>query len=150
MLVVDTNVLLYAADKDSEFHAACRSYLEKMRERAAPTYLSWNVCYEFIRVCTHPRVYRSPWTSSRAWGFISALLQGPGFGVLTATDRHSEVLRETLGELPDLRGNLIHDLHTAVLMREHGISQICTRDTDFHRFPFVRVVDPLRITQDQS
>ena len=34
-----------------------------------------------------------------------------------------------------LRGNLFHDLHTAVAMRENGVSRICTRDTDFHRFP---------------
>jgi predicted nucleic acid-binding protein len=32
---------------------------------------------------------------------------------------------------------------TAVLMREHGIQRIITRDSDFHRFSFVQVVDPL-------
>ena len=32
---------------------------------------------------------------------------------------------------------------TEDLMREHGIRQICTRDTDFHRFPFLQVIDPL-------
>ena len=45
-------------------------------------------------------------------------------------------------EVPDLRGNLVHDAHTAVLMREHGVRDIFTRDTDFHRFPFLRVIDP--------
>lgn len=34
-------------------------------------------------------------------------------------------------------------------MREHGVSRICTRDTDFHRFPFLSVVDPLRIGVDR-
>ena len=30
----------------------------------------------------------------------------------------------------------MHDLHTAVLMREHAVSRICTRDTGVHRrFP---------------
>jgi predicted nucleic acid-binding protein len=28
-------------------------------------------------------------------------------------------------------------------MREHGIKMIYTRDTDFHRFPFLQVVDPI-------
>ena len=64
--------------------------------------------------------------------------------MLRATDRHRAVLTQTLSELPDVRGNLIHDLHTAVLMREHGVSRICTRDTDFHRFPFLEVIDPIR------
>ena len=64
--------------------------------------------------------------------------------MLTATNRHLDVLSLTLGELPEIRGSIMHDVHTAVLMREHGISQICTRDTDFYRFPFLTVVDPLR------
>jgi hypothetical protein len=41
-------------------------------------------------------------------------------------------------------GNLLHDAHTAILMREHGIRQICTRDTDFHQFAFLEVIDPVR------
>ena len=63
--------------------------------------------------------------------------------MLTATPRHAAVLAQTLSELPELCGNLVHDLHTAVLMREHGVSRICTRDADFRRFPFLTVVDPL-------
>ncbi len=63
--------------------------------------------------------------------------------MLLAGDRHAEVLRETLAEFPHLRGNILHDASTAVLMREHGIQRIITRDSDFHRFSFIRVVDPL-------
>ena len=44
--------------------------------------------------------------------------------------------------MSDIRGNMFHDLQ--VLMREHGVSRICIRDTDFHRFPFLTVVDPLQ------
>ncbi len=145
MRVVDTNILLYAADSDSEFHETCRNHLEDLRIDATPTYLSWNICYEFLRVSTHPRVFRSPWVASAAWSFIEALLMAPGFDLTAETPRHRSVLKQTLAELPDLRGNLIHDVHTAVLMRENGISQIHTRDSDFVRFPFLTIVDPLRI-----
>ena len=79
-----------------------------------------------------------------AWRFIDALMTAPGVSLLQATERHAAVLAQTLSEFPDLRGNVMHDLHTAVLMREHGVSRICTRDTDFHRFAFLTVVDPLR------
>ena len=68
-LAVDTNVLVYAADADSQFHTACR-------------------------------------------------------------ENHA--------------GNLLHDARTAILMREHGIGRICTRDTDFNQFPLLEVIDPLR------
>ena len=144
MLVFDTNVLVYAANKESEFHDLCRRRVDQSRRDPVPAFLTWNICYEFLRVSTHPRALPSPWGPREAWGFLEALLDSPGFALLLPTQRHAAVLARTLTELPDVRGNLIHDLHTAVLMREHGITRICTRDTDFHRFPFLEVVDPLR------
>lgn len=143
MFVVDTNILIYAADRDAEFHKPCRALLEQWRRQTSPWYLTWSICYEFLRVSTHPKVFRKPWSATVAWQFIDAVLAAPSASVLLATERHAEVLRESIAELPQLRGNILHDAHTAVLMREHGIERIVTRDTDFHRFPFVRVIDPL-------
>jgi len=144
VLVFDTNILVYAADRKSPFHAPCHDRVLRACEDPAPAFLTWNVCYEFLRVTTHARASKSPWTSQEAWRFLRSLLEAPGFDLLLATSRHETVLAQTLEELPDVHGNLCHDLNTAVLMREHGVSQICTRDTDFHRFPFLTVVDPLR------
>ena len=144
MLVIDTNVLIYAVDKDSPFHNPCRSFILEARQDPSPAFLTWNICYEFLRVTTHPRVSRTPLSSREAWNFLEMLLESPGFDLLVATPRHAAVLAQTLKELPDVNGNLFHDLHTALLMREHGVSRICTRDTDFYRFPFLTVIDPSR------
>jgi uncharacterized protein len=144
VLAVDTNVLVYAADADSQFHAPCRNWLERQRARPDAWYTTWSILYEFMRVTTHPRVMRRPWSAPQAWEFVTALLASPGLGVLVATQRHADVAGEVMLELPDLSGNLLHDAHTAILMREHGIARICTRDADFNRFPFLEVVDPLR------
>ena len=143
MLVFDTNVLLHAADEHSSISAPCRGRLDEARRDPSPAFLTWSVCYEFLRVSTHPRVFRSPWTPAAALDFIASLLASPSFEVLVATPRHSAVLAQTLAELPDIRGNRMHDVHTAVLMREHGVSRICTRDADFRRYPFLTVIDPL-------
>lgn len=143
MFVVDTNVLVYAADADSQPHAQCRSLLDSWRAGAGAWYTTWPILYELLRVVTHPRVLRNPWSGSEAWGFVEALLASPGLGLLVQTDRHPAVARQVLDSVPPLAGNLMHDLHTAVLMREHGIRRIYTRDTDFHRFPFLEPLDPL-------
>ncbi len=143
MLLVDTNVLVYAADADSPDHARSRDWLERQRPRPDAWYTTWAILYEFLRVTTHPRVMRRPWSAPRAWAFVAALLDSPGLEVLVATPQHADVAEQVLRELPHLAGNLLHDAHTAVLMREHGIRRICTRDTDFHRFPFLEVVDPI-------
>lgn len=144
MLLVDTNVLVDAANTDSELHGPCHAWLEAQRSQAAAWYTTWPVLYEFLRVTTHPRVMRKPWSVRTAWQFVTALLASPGLDILIPTDSHAEVAGEVLAELPQLTGNLMHDAHTAILMREHGIRRICTRDMDFHRFAFLEVVDPIR------
>lgn len=143
MFVVDTNVLVFAADESALEHECCRALVEQWRLRHGAWFLTWGVVYEFLRVVTHPRVMRHPWTMEAGVGFIAALQESPGLAFLVPTDRHAAVLAEVVAEVPALAGNIIHDSHTAVLMREHGIRRICTRDTDFHRFPFLEPVDPL-------
>jgi hypothetical protein len=143
VLAVDTNVLVYAADADSQFHEPCRAWLERQRALPNAWYTTWPILYEFLRVTTHPRVMRRPWNARTAWTFVSVLLDSAGLAVLIETERHSEVAREVISELPHLAGNILHDAHTAILMREHGIGRICTRDTDFARFSFLDVIDPV-------
>ncbi len=142
MFVVDTNILVYSADRDSPYHEACRSKIEEWRWRRSPWYATWGILYEFLRVITHPRVFRKPWTAGQAWGFIEAVLASPAFGILVPGERHAEVAAEVLATAGFLRGNLFYDAQTAVVMKEHGIRRIYTRDTDFHRFPFLEPVDP--------
>lgn len=144
MFVVDTNVLVYAADRSSPFHEACHRSLGTWRQQTPTWFLTWSILYEFLRVTTHPRVFPRPWTVTEAWKFVEAILASPGVQVVAASERHSELLRELITELPELRGNILHDAHTAVLMREHGIRVIYTRDAGFHRFPFLEVRDPIR------
>jgi uncharacterized protein len=143
MRLVDTNVLIYAANQDATDHQACRDLLEQLRTSPQPTYLTWGIVYEFLRVVTHPSVLERPWDLRQAWSFVTALLAAPAFEVLSGTDRHHQVLGELIDEMPSLRGNLLHDVHIAALMREHGITRIITRDGDFHRFDYLEVVDPL-------
>ena len=143
-MVIDTNILVDAANTNSEFHEASKRFIDSRTLIADPTFLTLNVCYEFFRVSTHLGVFPDPFTAEEAKDFISSLLATPSFNLLTPTDQHLNVLGRIFEEMPETRGSIMHDVHTAVLMREHGISRICSRDTDFYRFPFLTVVDPLR------
>lgn len=143
MFVVDTNILVYAADEDSAFHSRCYELIEEWRRQASAWYVTWGIVYEFLRVITHPRIFRKPWSVTQAWSFVEAVLASPSLGILTATGRHADVAKEVVKSLPSLSGNLLYDAQTAILMREHGIKRIYTRDTDFHRFPFLEPIDPI-------
>jgi toxin-antitoxin system PIN domain toxin len=142
VFVVDTNILVYAADADSPFHQACHAQLQTWRAQTSAWCLTWSILYEFLRVTTHPRVFRQPWAVARAWEFAEAILASPGLSLLVPTDRHAAVAAEVFAQLPHASGNTIFDAQIAILMREHGIRRIYTRDTDFHRFPFLEPLDP--------
>lgn len=143
MIGLDTNVLLYACNPDCAEHARCRELLEKLRAGNIPWALTWPIIYEFVHVITHQRRIARPWNTISAWDFIQSLTRSRACKILVETERHLEVARQVFTELPFLRGNILHDAHTAILLREHGIETVVTRDAGFHRFPFLNVVDPL-------
>src|SRR3990167_7877972 len=40
------------------------------------------MCYKFLRVVTHPRVFRRPSTAGEAWSVVDAVLASPALGIL--------------------------------------------------------------------
>lgn len=143
MFLVDTNLLVYAAIRETPQHSEARSLIETWRQGTEPWFLTWPIVYEFIRVTTHQRVFSRPLKIAEAWAFIESLSAAPAFDMLSATKRHMHILRELIGDYPHIAGNVIHDFHTVALMKEHGITEIRTADTDFFQFKFLRVVNPL-------
>ena len=143
-MTFDTDVLIHSVNESSEHHASCAQRVYDARLGQITGHLTWNVCYEFLRVSTHPNVLSPPLTSQVALRFISELVNSPGFRILYPSVRHREVLEETLTELPWIRSNRFLDLHTVILMRENGVHEICTFDKGFGAFPFLTVIDPLR------
>lgn len=143
LFLVDTNILVYAANQDSPFHVDCRRLLAGWRDRSDAWFLTWGIIYEFLRVVTHPRVLQKPIRIEDAWAFVEGLLASPGLILIGETARHAELVQAVMDETGGISGNLVHDAHLAVLMREHGVRRIYTRDTSFHRFRHLEVVDPL-------
>src|SRR5262249_62015679 len=45
------------------------------------------ILYEFLRVTTHARLMRRPWSASAAWDFVAALLASPARAGLVPTHR---------------------------------------------------------------
>jgi uncharacterized protein len=143
-LVIDTNILVYAANRDSEEHRAAVGAIEELLLQHTPWALTWGIVYEFLRIATHARVFRRPLTAADAVSFLEPILESEVVTVLAPTNRHVAVMRATIAEFGKPSGNIFHDLHTAVLMREHGVTEIMTADTDFKKFSFLTVTNPVR------
>ena len=145
-MTFDADVLIHSVNESSEFHTACAQRVGDARNGLLTAYLTWNVCYEFLRVSTHPNILSPPLDSQVALQFIKELLNSPTFRILRPTERHAEVLQQTLTEFPWIRSNCFLDVHTVVLMRENNVRQICTKDRGFRAFPFLTVIDPSGVT----
>ena len=68
--MLDTNVRVYTADRDSPYHVACHRLVLESRERVSPWYVTWGMCYELLRVVTHRRMFRRPLAAGEAWSFV--------------------------------------------------------------------------------
>lgn len=140
-LVVDTNILVYAAISDMAEHRAATAALAEWTAGPAPWHVTWSIVYEFLRVVTHPRVFRRPLTLREAGQHVDQLLGHPLCSLLVETRLHHQVLDAVLEQARgEPQGSFLHDCHIAALMQEHGVRRILTADRGFERFPLLEVV----------
>jgi toxin-antitoxin system PIN domain toxin len=139
-VLLDANVLLYAADSSSTRHEACARWLERGFGGQRRIALPWQTIGAFLRISTHPRVFRQPLTSREAWAMVDQWLAAPVCWVPEATERTAAILGRLVTNL-DLTGNLITDAQLAALAIEHGLAVVSV-DSDFARFPDVRWINP--------
>lgn len=141
-MIVDANVLVYAVDERSHFHAAARNWLEEALNGVERVGLPWMSLLAFQRIITHPRVTANPLTAVEAWSFVTDWLDADQAWLPVPGGRHRDILERLLTD-GDLRGNLVTDAHLAALAIEHGTA-ICSFDSDFARFAGLRWVFPER------
>ena len=139
-MLVDANVLLYAVDRDSPFHAPARSWLEGALNGTRRTGLPWSSLTAFVRIATHPRALREPLTPTEAWDLVEAWLDAPAAWIPLPGPGHREILGRLVRDF-QLRGNLVADAAVAALCIEHGLD-VVSADTDFARFPEINWINP--------
>ena len=139
MVLVDTNILLHAVNADSPECARAGAALEALVNGVEQWALSWGILYEFLRVATHPRVFANPMSAEQACAYVGEWVSAENCTLIVESDYHHQVLSDSLAEVARLSGNILHDFHHAVLMREHGIDEILTLDRDFRAFPWVAI-----------
>lgn len=141
MILVDTNLLVYATDADSPHHARARAWFEELLSSAAPVGFAWLVILGFMRVTTRPGVLRRPYTPEQALNFVDEWLALPSVSLVAPGDHHWPLLRNLL-KTTGTAGNLVQDAHLAALAIEHGCT-LYSADNDFKRFPGVEHINPL-------
>ncbi len=140
-MLIDANLLVYAHDASSPFHARAHGWVEEQLNGPRRVAIPWPSALAFLRLTTNPRVTERPLTPSQAWSLVESWFSSPVVWAPGATKNHGEVLGRLVTEL-QLAANLIPDAHLAALAMEHGL-EVCSADGDFARFPGLRWRNPL-------
>ena len=140
---IDANLLLYASDTSSPEHSAARDFLTGRAADPDLMCLTWSTVMAYQRIATHPSIFSKPLDPTVAWQNIQSLLALPRTRIITEEPGFADdYLAVTDGIVT--RGNLVPDAHIATVLRQHGVRRIYTTDTDFRKFAFLEVINPLR------
>jgi uncharacterized protein len=71
VIIVDTNLLLYAVNRDFPAHQRARDWLERTLVGDLPVRLPWVVILAFIRISTSQRVFERPLQIAAANCYVS-------------------------------------------------------------------------------
>jgi toxin-antitoxin system PIN domain toxin len=143
VILVDTNVLLYATFADAPEHRRARAWLEeRLAGDEATTVLCWPVLYAYARLATSRRVFgAAALTLESAWATVLGLLEQPATRIVVPGDGHAAIATE-LAATPGLHSADVPDVELAALAIEHGLV-LASRDSGFRRFESLRSLDPL-------
>lgn len=139
---IDANLLLYAANMDAGEHALAIRFLRDRAKDPDLLCMTWPALFAFQRIATHPAIFRAPLSPKQAWENILKLLALPRCQVIPEQDGFAEVYSAATAGL-HVRGNLVPDAHIATILLQHGVRRIYTADSDFRKFNFLEVINPL-------
>lgn len=138
---IDVNVLLYASDSHSPRYTAAIRFLREAAEGKELLCIPYPVALGYLRIATHPRIFRDPLSPDEALQNLQSLAAFAQVRFLSEREGFLEDYRGAT-ESMTARGNFVSDAHIATILRQHGVRRLYTNDRDFRRFEFLEVRDP--------
>ncbi|NOX44535.1 MAG: type II toxin-antitoxin system VapC family toxin [Caldiserica bacterium] len=135
---LDTNILVYAADRSFPLHRQAVRLRDRAVAERGSAFLCFPVLLEFFAVVTDPARVRAPLNPDEAWKEVNAYADA--FHVVYPDERTLGNLSQLIAKHRVARQNIFDALIVA-LMLQHGIEGIYTANRkDFARFPEIEVL----------
>lgn len=142
-LLLDTNLLVYAAMPAMDEHDAARTWLRGRYEDSAELVgLCWPTLYAFVRLTSSRAIMGEDASAlDDAWRAAMAFLEQDNARLIEAGPVHASIAARLIAT-PGLASNDVPDVQLAALAIEHGLT-LCTHDYAFARFGRLSWTDPL-------
>jgi len=139
--LIDSNVLIYAADLESEFQENARNLLDQGMDGKVSLCVSSQVLLEFFSVVTNPRRVNNPRSPEDAIEEIKKYLSSR-LTVIVPGDEITEKILDLCKRHP-VKGQGIFDLQMVATMLSNGITKIYTYNVNhFRPFEEIEVLTP--------
>ena len=137
MTGIDTNILVDLLVSSTPSHARSLEAVTQIEDELCTTPTNIGEC---LRLITHPKVFPKPLTISRAVSVLGQALDYYKIRILEESTDWWKSLDKIEKEIPGLRGNEVFDARIALCLKFHGVKRIYTRDADFKKYSFLKVV----------
>lgn len=142
MIIIDTNLLIYAYNSDAPQHEPAAAWLTTLFNGEEEVGLAEVVLIGFIRIVTQARIVPKPMEPAGAIALVQSWLERPNARLLQGTP---ESLAHCLHAIATIgvAGNLCTDAQIAGLALTYRAT-VATVDADFQRFVGLKLIYPLR------
>lgn len=142
MLLLDTNILVYAHDSSSRRNEKALRLLRRALKGELEASISYQTLTELYSVLTNLAKLTRPYEAKEAAWICSLYANSKNITKFLPSTRAFVASIELAGEL-GLKGTGIFDCLLATTARENGIKEVYTENvTDFHPFNFVKAINP--------
>jgi predicted nucleic acid-binding protein len=145
MFSIDTNLLVYAHNEDSQYNERAANFLERVlnerdEEGNLSVCLTAQVLMEFINVITRQNLEKSL-TLAEAIKVVNDYLE-TGIQIINHRETQIKTFLDLLGSVTTRKK--VFDIALVASLKDHGISGLYTANVpDFREFDFLEVVNPL-------
>lgn len=139
MILVDSNILIYAINRSSPKHTIAQQFLQQEKEKLV---LAHQNIFEALRVLTHPR-YPKPMKINPAIEAVISITSNLDviYPFLETQQLSLELLKKY-----KLTSNQIFDGYLVATMLSNGIDKIATDNVkDFQKFKYIKVINPFNL-----
>jgi len=141
MILLDSNILLYAHCREMPHHKKISSWLTTAAGDGIPLLLTETTILSLFRIGSNAKILTDPLSFSEIGEIIKNLLTNAEASIFRSTGEHFVRLAE-FGKKHGVQANLTMDAHLAVVALSTGAT-VATCDRDFKKFPFVKIINPV-------
>jgi uncharacterized protein len=141
LLSIDTNILLYAQNRNCPEHQQARAFIEQCvaREDVAICELVLVELYQLLR---NPAVLASPLNAPNAASVCMAWRNNPRWALIENAPVMQKIWH--IAQRPGIARRAVFDARIALTLRHHGVTDFATRNiSDFEGFGFTHLINPI-------